>query len=365
MATNPKPTFRRPAGGASVLPAAADLVRQSFLADARALPAVWTPATAGVDLLEWVRLQSPRLREDIEAFGGVLLRGFDVSGREEFHQVAALLGDAPLTFAANVFPRTEADRESLRAGSTYPPQLKLTWHNENSFDECRWTRKIMFYAHRPAVQGGETPICDGRRLLEAIDPAVREEFARRGLCYVRNYHAELGNAWPVQFQTSSREAVEAHAREWEMDVEWRGGAGDDARLRTRCRRPAVIRHPRTRAPIWFNVLQMWHPYGVAPETRAAWQGAFAPEDFPMTCTFGDGGAIADALVAEVYRAYEATQTTFDWREGDILVLDNLLVTHGRNAFTGPREHYVAMDRQITLHDIPAEDRVWSGRETTR
>jgi alpha-ketoglutarate-dependent taurine dioxygenase len=361
LTTKPAPDFRRAAAGASVPLAAGDLVRQSSLPGGGTLPSVWTPNVAGVDLTEWVRLQGGRLQQDIETCGGVLLRGFEIGGVDEFHRVAQLLGDAPLAFASNVFPRTDADRESLRAGSIYPPQLKLTWHNENSFDECRWTRKIMFYAHHPAAHGGETPICDGRTLLRALDPAVSHELMRRGICYVRNYHPELGNSWRLQFKASSHEEVEAHCREWEMDAEWL--AGD--RLRTRARRPAVIRHPRTRERLWFNVIQMWHVNGVAPETLAAWRGAFAPEDYPMTCTFGDGGAIDDAVMAEIHRAYEQSQVTFAWEAGDVLVLDNLLVTHGRNPFTGSREHYVAMDRQITLHDIPLADRVWDRDDIPR
>jgi alpha-ketoglutarate-dependent taurine dioxygenase len=33
---------------------------------------------------------------------------------------------------------------------------------------------------------------------------------------------------------------------------------------------------------------------------------------------------------------------FPWQQRDLLVLDNVLVAHGRNAFKGPRKILVAM-----------------------
>jgi Taurine catabolism dioxygenase TauD, TfdA family len=354
---NAKPIFRRLVTPVSL--AQETLVRRSFLSDSDALPVVWTPTVGAVDLVEWVRLNEKRLREDILQFGGVLFRGFEIGNLDEFHRIAQMLGEAPLTYAANIFPLSEADKKTYRTGATYPPQLRLTWHNESSFDECRWARKFMFYSHTPAAQGGQTPICDGRRMLDAIDPVVRQEFMRRGICYVRNYHAELGNSWRIQFGASTRADVLNYCREWDIDVQW--FAGD--RLRTSCRRPAVIRHPQTRQLIWFNVLQMWHTYGIDPELLTAWRKVFAPEDYPMNCYFGDGAPIEDAYIAELYRAHAQLEVLFDWKTNDVLVVDNLLVTHGRNPFVGARVHYVAFDKELSLHEIPFEDRIWADAGT--
>jgi alpha-ketoglutarate-dependent taurine dioxygenase len=44
-------------------------------------------------------------------------------------------------------------------------------------------------------------------------------------------------------------------------------------------------------------------------------------------------------VREVYRE---TAISFPWQPGDILMLDNRLVAHGRNPFTGDRKVIVAM-----------------------
>ena len=36
------------------------------------------------------------------------------------------------------------------------------------------------------------------------------------------------------------------------------------------------------------------------------------------------------------RAIEEEEVKWEWEVGDVLLLDNLLVAHGRNSFTGPR-----------------------------
>ena len=42
---------------------------------------------------------------------------------------------------------------------------------------------------------------------------------------------------------------------------------------------------------------------------------------------------------------------FPWNEGDILMLDNMQVAHGRNPFSGERKIIVSMAEQISA-DVP-------------
>jgi hypothetical protein len=44
----------------------------------------------------------------------------------------------------------------------------------------------------------------------------------------------------------------------------------------------------------------------------------------------------------VREAYRQETVTFPWQEGDILMLDNMLVAHGRSPFVGSRKIAVGM-----------------------
>jgi len=53
--------------------------------------------------------------------------------------------------------------------------------------------------------------------------------------------------------------------------------------------------------------------------------------------------------------YRDCAARFDYREGDVLVVDNMLTAHGREPFTPPREIVVAMSEPITASSVTELD----------
>ena len=53
--------------------------------------------------------------------------------------------------------------------------------------------------------------------------------------------------------------------------------------------------------------------------------------------------------ARIRAAYEMERVEFGWRRGDLLMLDNMLVAHGRNPFEGKRRVIVAMGEGFDLN----------------
>jgi len=222
----------------------------------------------------------------------------------------------------------------------------LLWHNENSFNH-RWPGKIFFCCVEPAQQGGETPIVDGRKVFEAIDRKIKERFIEKGVMYVRNYSRELGLDWQTVFQTTHKREVEERCKQNRMQLEWREGD----RLQTKCVRPAVVKHPKTGELAWFNQAQHWHVSCLDPATRQSIFALFEEKDYPRNCYYGDGTQIEDEVMRAILRVYAGLEVTFSWRRGDILMLDNLLTAHGRNAFKGERKLLVAMGDMLSYGDV--------------
>jgi hypothetical protein len=225
----------------------------------------------------------------------------------------------------------------------YPPDKKLLWHNENSFNQ-RWPMKIWFFAFMPASSGGETPLVNSRSVFDAIDPAIRRRFSDKGVMYVRNYRQGLGLDWPAVFQTSDRSEVEARCRAEGVEFQWT----PDGHLRTRSMRPAAMRHPKTGEMVWFTQAQHWHPSVLDPETYASLSTLFSEEEFPRHCYYGDGSPIEASVMQEICHVYEQLEVSFPWRRGDILMLDNMLTAHARNPYQGPRKLFVAMGEMAEL-----------------
>ena len=308
------------------------------------LPLVIQPSMAHVDLANWTRSSGTFIEEKLLHHGAILFRGFGINTPQEFEQCA--LSICPKLFNENGEHPRETISANVYTPVFYPPDKQLLWHNENSFN-YQWPGKIWFACVKPADRGGETPIVDSRRVFQAIAPETRERFIERKIMYSRNYGEGTGLSWQTVFQTSEKAEVESYCRRIEMEFEWK--AGD--RLRTRCVRPAVINHPKTKEPVWFNQAQHWHPSCLDETTRSSLLSLFPEEDLPRNCYYGDGSPIEDSVMAEICAVYKELEVCFPWRTGDVLLLDNMLTAHGRNSFVGERKLFVAMGEMISKDDL--------------
>jgi len=196
----------------------------------------------------------------------------------------------------------------------------------------------------PPPVGGATPIVDCREMLRRLPAELVAEFERRQLLYVRTFVPHLDVSWQDFFKTSDRAEVEARLAA--AGTQWRWLSGDTLQTRTTC--PAVITHPRSGERVFFNQVQLHHPSCLEPEVRDDLLGVVGADALPRNVLFadgadgGDGAPIPDATMAEIGRAYEDCAVRFDWRRGDVVMLDNMLAAHARDPYEGPRKIVVAM-----------------------
>jgi hypothetical protein len=115
----------------------------------------------------------------------------------------------------------------------------------------------------------------------------------------------------------------------------------------------VVRHPATRELSWFNHIAFYHVSSLAAEVRESLLSQFDEGDLPFNTYYGDGSAIEASVVEEIRDAYREETVEFSWREGDLLLLDNMLVGHSRKPFAGPREILVAMSEAVERDEVQA------------
>jgi alpha-ketoglutarate-dependent taurine dioxygenase len=117
---------------------------------------------------------------------------------------------------------------------------------------------------------------------------------------------------------------------------------DEGMLRTESTRPAVRRHPITNEWVWYNQANLWHVTNFEAQRRDTLLKICGEDGLPTHCFFGDGSAISDQELETVRKVMWDSAVVFPWRQGDVLVLDNIMSAHGRMAFEGPRKILVAM-----------------------
>ena len=267
-----------------------------------------------------------------------------ISRRAEFREVCRECCGAALEYRFRASPRTEIGR-NIYTATDYPADQTIFPHNEHAYSPL-CPNYLVFYCETPPLEGGETPIGDNRRITRTIDPAVKEEFSRRGVLYVRNYGAGFGLPWQTAFQTDDRQEVERYCASIGVETQW----PSEGRLRTRQTGPAMIRHPRTGEDIWFNHATFFHVTTLPPAVRSSLQAEFSEQDLPAQTYYGDGAPIDAATLDHLRSVYRDAMRSFMWRANDVLLVDNILAVHAREPFSGSRRVFVAMGQAFRPRD---------------
>ncbi|RRH92387.1 TauD/TfdA family dioxygenase [Variovorax beijingensis] len=302
------------------------------------LPVLMTPAHAGEDLLSAVQRLRPQIEESLLAAGGVLLRGFSVPAVETFQQFASSFGHPLLKYEFASTPRSAVSASTgagVYTSTEYPAHQSIPLHNEQAYTR-EWPMKIWFHCVTASPEGGETPIADSRAVYRRMPEHIRKRF-EPGILYVRNF-GEMDVPWQKVFNTESRAEVQAFCERSGISWEWKDGDG----LRTRQLCQAVETHPVTGEQVWFNQAHLFHISAREAEEREVLEEIYGIENVPRNTFFADGSTIGDEIFDEVRAVLDAETVAFPWEEGDVLMLDNMLVAHARSPFKGPRKVIVAM-----------------------
>jgi alpha-ketoglutarate-dependent taurine dioxygenase len=327
----------------------ADLVKVEPLDAGNPLPSLITPQAENVSLAQWTGESREIIAAHLAESGGILFRGFDVKSAADFEQVIKSVGGGSLEYSERSSPRSRISG-NIYTSTDYPPDQSIFVHNENSYQQS-WPLMIFFFCERVARAGGATPIADCRNVFRRISPSVKERFRHKKWMYVRNFGGGFGLDWQTVFQTADRAVVEQYCRKNGIETEWK--AGD--RLRTRAVRPAIVRHPRTGEEVWFNHATFFHVTTLEPAIRESLLGEFEEDEFPTNSFYGDGSPIETSALDELREIYRQETVTFPWDRGDVLLLDNMLVAHGRAPYVGPRNVLVGMAEPVSWEVLRTQE----------
>jgi alpha-ketoglutarate-dependent taurine dioxygenase len=312
------------------------LVKTEYLEKDQPLPLVIEPQVKGINPITWAATHKPYIEANLLTHGGLLFRNFGMKTATEFEQFSTVVCGELLEYHERSSPRRKV-RGNVYTYTDYPASESIFLHNENSYQQT-WPMRILFFCQTAPESGGETPIADCRKIYQRLSASVRERFIERKWMLIRNFGDGLGLSWQTVFQTTDKDEVDEHCRLNGIQTEWK----DNDRLRTRAVRPAVAYHPKTGEPVWFNHATFFHVSTLDPTISAVLMRQFKEEDLPSTTCYGDGSSIEPESLEELRDAYRSETVAFPWQEGDLLLLDNMMVAHGRAPYKGARSILVGM-----------------------
>lgn len=303
---------------------------------------------SAVRATDWATENRANVERLVRDNGALLIRGLNFAGSQQFGTVlSTLFGEELLQYTYRSTPRTEL-RGNVYTATEYHPDQWIPQHNENSYTN-RWALRIGFMCTVPAESGGTTPICSSRRIYRDMPAQIRDRFERYGVLYQRNY-SEIDVPWTEVFQTENRDEVEGFCEANDIRYEWLGAQG----LRTRQINQGTARHPGSGESVWFNQAHLFHVSNLEEAVRTSLLAGMSEEELPRNTYYGDGSPIEAATLATIRELYDRHTIAFEWQRGDLMLLDNMLYSHGRSPYKGNRQVLVGMARVHEATTIAAQ-----------
>lgn len=306
------------------------------------IPVISSPGSASA--ANWFDQHRDCVRAELVRFGAVRFEGFTLNEVSAFEELA-LVSCAEL-YRENAEHVAASASGNVQTPVPYSARHKLLWHNENTFND-EWPGRLLFGCAVEPVTGGETPVVDTREVYRALPGPVASRFSELGVIYERTYGTGLGLSWQQVFKTEDPAEVERKCHSADIEFEWYA----DMRLRTRQTRPAIVEHPESKEPVWVAQPQHWHPACLDPATRRSLTELLGPDGLPRNCFFGNGTQIDEKTMHLLCQLYQEREKSFPWREGSAMLIDNLLMAHGRNPYSGPRKILVAIGQMHSCRSL--------------
>jgi hypothetical protein len=278
--------------------------------------------------------------------GALLLRGFKaLRTADDVEALARSFSPRLMDYRGGTSVRSQVTAGVVTA-SDAPRFFPIGMHQELSY-QSEVPARLIFFCETPPGHGGQTPLADMRAVYCRVPEDVRARFESRG-CRLQRMLAPRRRfvgprTWPEVFGTGDRQGVERLAAERGWEAQWLPGGM--LRLLNEVR-PASVTHPVSGERVWFNQAHLLHPSSIAADLRddgrpvaarlAAFAGRLRRGPARYLTTFGDGSPIAEADLDAVRKAIRAELIVFDWQRGDLLLLDNYLMAHGRRPYRGRR-----------------------------
>jgi alpha-ketoglutarate-dependent taurine dioxygenase len=306
------------------------------------LPLVIEAGAAGVgaggDLAAHARRHLDGLVVALRRHGALLFRGFAVEDVAGFEAAVRCFAPALRRYQGGDSPRI-AVAERVYTSTSYPPSLPISLHNEMSYSR-EYPSIIAFHCEIPPRRAGETPLADGRRALAALPAELAARLRAKKLRYIQNLPdgAGLGKSWRATFESEDRREVEALLAARGAAFEWKR----DGALRVAEIVEPIVVHPHTGEEVLFCQAHLWHISSLDIRTRSALARLVAEGDLYHHCTYGDGTPLEEQELGAIRDALDSAAVKFPWQRRDVLVVDNVLVAHGRSPFEGERRILVAM-----------------------
>ncbi len=306
------------------------------------------------DELAYLASSRDQLLSELTAAGAIWFRGFESMKTKEgfvsFYEALDLKAcQDPL---ASVGARAVVSKKGAMYEAVNKPSRSkffVGMHNESTFK--RTNRLGAFVCFKAATKGGEFLLLDGHKMLAEIPRDVLQRLYDRGVRFsnaelpffdfLRSTPAPIRSVLQPLFKTIASAGVGAKI---DMELELRWDENDEDGLRLLAFSPTqspINRHPLTGEPAWFcNVHSHSRVLRDARDGKDLAESSGASKLNRTNMYYGDLSEIPEADLRAIDEAVMRNLVKVPMKEGDVVLVDNYQVMHGRDIFEGERLHAV-------------------------
>jgi alpha-ketoglutarate-dependent taurine dioxygenase len=281
-------------------------------------------------------IDQENIRSLFKKSGVLLFRDFDIN-TDKFEQFTNLFGTEFMHYIGGAQVRkiinkngdqtissvnfyTDSDKQQKRT-------FKLPLHGEMFYTKSRPTL-LWFYCVAPPLKDGETTVCDGVQVYQELSEATKNLFKTKRIKYIRHY---ANGEWQGRFQTDDLSELAKFCQESDLHLKI---DKDTQAITTEYVYPAIVKTRWGGQEAFLNSILI-----------VEWQEAAGKTD--SIVRLEDNSRIPDDVLLELQEVTERLTYLISWQRGDILMIDNTRMLHGRRAFSDQqRELYTRMCRSV-------------------
>ena len=275
--------------------------------------------------------------------GTLIFRGFTVETKS-FLDFTSVYCRTFLTYQGGGLRFGALDRESIEGN---PTLLSTTGHTQgfpiDLHGEMYYMKRrpevLWFYCENAPAKAGETTLCDGPELLRLLPPETREFLSKHRIRYIRRL---ADGEWQTTFQTQELDEVRRICEDNDTTLRVQP---DGRSIETEFISSALSTSPTAQTEAFINNLVLIHRTEMAFESGWVKENlsSLKSEKCPMVVRLEDDSRFPDAMIEGIRQISKRLLLAHTWRNGDIMMIDNTRVLHGRKESVGKdRAIYVRM-----------------------
>lgn len=297
-------------------------------------PVTFDTSTESVSIEEWIRQNRVAISNSLKQTGAVLIRGLAMQDPDHFEKFVAAYGLPMFPYKKSLSNAVRVNySERVFTANEAPSQVEIYLHHEMA--QTPVSPSVLFFCCLSAAeQGGATPLCRSDQLFEAFKlshPKWTEQLVSKGLRYVTRMPAVSdessgqGRSWYNTLNVSDKDEVEKKLTAMGYEYSWQNNGGLE-----------------TLSPLLPGVVELTNGgQSFYHQLIAAYRGWPGVRENPASgVMFGDKTEIPVGLLESLSSMAEGYTTDLHWSDGEIAMLNNRMIMHGRRPYSGNRKRQV-------------------------